>query len=360
MLEGMQRMSATSDGNKPNLVLKPLAKLRTGKNIATPKRRSGLDMQNREPRVEICEEEGLPVRWINIERAESVEIDWLHRNYEFNPLHLDDVTSYMQRPKLDDFDDTDYLFLVLHFPVYNKSEKVSVAEEVDIFLGPDYIITVHDGKLNPLNRLFEQCKNNPGKRHGILSRSPAYTLYKILDILVEYVFPILNKLSQNLDEVDSKIFQASSQATIYQISTVRRDILAVRRILKPQISVLSSLERRKRIVEIGDDDLEPLYADITDHINKVWDNLEEFREVIESLCSTYDSLNTHRLNMVIKTLTMISVIMLPLTVITGFWGMNVKVPFQGDDFEYAFLIILGLMFFSVASMLAIFKWRKWL
>jgi magnesium transporter len=248
---------------------------------------------------------------------------------------------------------------VLHFPVFNKVEGVSVAEEVDIVLGPDFIITIHDAKLRPLNKLFEQCKNNPGKRMGLLNRNPAYTLYKILDVLVGYIFPILDKIDDNLEALDEKIFKASSQSTIYEISTVRRDILAVRRILKPQISVLSSLERRKGIVGENDElDLEPLYADITDHINKIWDTLEEFKEIIESLSNTYDSLNSHRLNAVIKTLTIISVVTLPLTVITGLWGMNVGLPFM--DFPHAFLIIIGMMLFTILGMLSFFKWRKWL
>jgi magnesium transporter len=199
---------------------KPLTRLRQGLNNRNGKnpnikqeiaqKRSSHRIAEEKLRVETCEDDSLPVRWINIERAEEAEIGWLHNNYEFNPLHLEDVTSYLQRPKLDDFDDTDYIFLVLHFPVFNKTEQVCVAEEVDIFLGTDYIITIHDGKLRPLNKLFEQAKNNSGKRHGLLNRTPAYTLYKILDVLIDYIFPILNKIGENIDSVEDKIFQAVS------------------------------------------------------------------------------------------------------------------------------------------------------
>jgi magnesium transporter len=317
---------------------------------------SGLEPKSTKLRVEEIDYHNL--RWINIERPGSDEVSWLQQNFSFDPLHLEDITGQLQRPKIDEFED-DYIFLVLHFPRYDKVEKVSYAEEVDIFISDDYVIIVHDGELHPLIRLFEQCKGNSGKKHGLMSRGSHFLLYKIIDILVDYCFPITYKLSERLEILDQKIFTSTKQSVIEEISVIRRDIMAVRRILKPQISVLSSLERRKRIIQ-DDEELEGYYADITDHINKIWDSLEEYKEIVEGLSSTYDTLATHRLNQVIKTLTVISVMILPMTLISGVYGMNTALPFANDSNALPFWGIITFMVVLGAAMIAVFRWRKWL
>ncbi|MDB5079125.1 MAG: Magnesium transport protein CorA [Chloroflexi bacterium] len=294
------------------------------------------------------------IRWVNIERPGSAELAWLHQNFDFNPLHLEDITSRLQRPKIDDYED--YLFIVLHFPVHIKTEQVTIASEIDIFLGPDYVVTVTDAKLRPLNRLFEQCKNNPGKRNGVLGRTPSFAVYRIIDVLVDYCFPGINKLSAKLEELDDEIFSSTSSDIIYDISVLRRDIIAFRRIIKPQISVIASLEHRRRTND--HEDMEAFYSDISDHISKIWDSLEEFKEIIESLSATYDSLATHRLNQIIKTLTMISVILLPLTLISGIYGMNVSLPLAEEP--WAFSLILFLLITTAVAILLFFRTRKWL
>lgn len=317
---------------------------------------AGLEPKGAKLRVEEVDYHGL--RWINIERPGSDEVSWLQQHFSFDPLHLEDITGQLQRPKIDEFEE-DYVFFVLHFPRYDKVEKVSYAEEVDIFVSEEYVIIVHDGELHPLIKLFEQCKGNPGKKHGLMSRGSNFLLYKIIDVLVDYCFPITYKLAERLEILDQKIFTNTKQSVIEEISVTRRDIMAVRRILKPQISVLSSLERRKRIIQ-DDEELEGYYADITDHINKIWDSLEEYKEVVEGLSSTYDTLATHRLNQVIKTLTVISVMILPMTLISGIYGMNTALPFADDLNHVPFFGIILLMLIIGGTMLAVFKWRKWL
>lgn len=303
-------------------------------------------------RVETLKQNNL--RWVNIERPGNAEVTWLHKNFEFNPLHLEDITTRLQRPKIDDYED--YLFIVLHFPVHLKSEQVTIASELHIFLGPDYVVTVTDAKLRPLNRLFEQCKNNPGKRNGVMGRTPSFAVYRIIDVLVDYCFPIINKLSENLDDLDDEIFTSSSTDIIYNISVLRRDIIATRRIIKPQISVIASLEHRRRTND--HEEMEAFYSDLTDHISKIWDSLEEYKEIIESLSATYDSLATHRLNQIIKTLTIISVMLLPLTLISGLYGMNVSLPLSEEP--WAFFLILILLIAIASGMLLFFRIRKWL
>lgn len=323
-----------------------LPEVRRNPKAASPKN------QDEPLRVETLEQNKF--RWINIERPGNAELAWLHQHFEFNPLHLEDITSRLQRPKIDDYED--YLFIVLHFPVHMKAEAVTIAAEIDIFLGPDYVVTVTDGKLRPLNRLFEQCKNNPGKRYGVMGRTPSFAVYRIIDVLVDYCFPGINKLGQMLEDLDDEIFTSRSRDIIQDISILRRDIIAFRRIIKPQISVIASLEHRRRTSD--HEDMEAFYSDLSDHISKIWDSLEEYKDIIESLSATYDSLSTHRLNEVIKTLTIISVMLLPLTLISGLYGMNVALPFSEEP--WSFFLILGILITTAVGMLAFFRARKWL
>jgi magnesium transporter len=292
--------------------------------------------------------------WVDIIHPGEAEIEWLRQNYNFHPLHLDDTLSKTQRSKIDDRDD--YTFMVMHFPVYSKLVRVTTASEVDIFVGPNYLITAHTGGLKPLNRLFSQCVEDPALREAALGRSTGYLLYLIGDKLLDYCFPILNKIDLNIEQVEDQIFEERVRQTIQEISLIRRDIISFRRVVKPLIPVVSSLERKHR--SVFGEDMEEYFGDLADQLSKIWDTLEDFKEVIEGLSDTSNSLTSSRINEIIKVLTLISVILLPLTLITGIFGMNIDLP--ADESPFAFEIVLGIMLAVILSMLAIFRWRKWI
>jgi magnesium transporter len=289
--------------------------------------------------------------WVDIVRPTESEIDWLRRHYDFHPLHLDDTLSKIQRPKIDDMDD--YTFIVMHFPVYSRLVTVTTPSEVDIFIGPNYVITVHAGNLKPLSRFFEQCQGDQALREKVMGRSVGYLLYQIVDKLVDYCFPILNKIDQNIERVEDEIFEDKVRRTVLEISIIRRDVIAFRRIIKPLLPVINSLERKHR--PILNEDMEEYFGDIADHLSKIWDTLEDYKEVIEGLSDTITSLTNNRINEIIKILTIISVILLPLTLISGIFGMNFPMPF---DSSLGFPLVIGLMVVVVAVMVAVFRWRK--
>jgi magnesium transporter len=292
--------------------------------------------------------------WVNVERPTRDEIEWLRQNYPFHPLHLDDCLSKIQRPKIDEHEE--YLFIVLHFPVFNKMAGVTVASEVDIFIGADYFITVHAGDIKPLRRMFLECFNDPSSRQELMGRSTGYLLYRVVDRLVDYCFPILNKIESNLEAVEDTIFEENVRQTVRDISVIRRDILNFRRIVKPQIPVIAGLERRKN--PFLQEDLEAYFGNISDHVAKIWDILEDFKEMVEGLAATNDSLTSFRLNEVMKILTTISVIMLPLTLVSGIYGMNIELPLQ--EHSMAFLVVLGMMTTIALAMLTYFKKKRWI
>ena len=293
------------------------------------------------------------ITWVNVERPTKDEMEWLAQNYSFHPLHLDDCLSKIQRPKIDDHED--YLFIVLHFPVYNRIAQVTVASEVDIFVGPDYFVTVHAGELKPVRRMFQECMSNPARRQALMGRGTGYLLYQLADRLVDYCFPILNKIDDNIEAVEDTIFEEDVRQTVRDISVIRRDVINFRRIIKPQIAVIASLEHKQKA--FLQEDLEAYFGDLADHVAKIWDILEDYKEVIEGLADTNDSLTSSRINEVMKILTTISVIMLPLTLVSGIYGMNIDLPFQ--DHPFSFGVVAGIMILIAVGMLTYFRRRGW-
>ena len=267
------------------------------------------------------------VTWINIESPTEKEIDYLAQNYPFHPLDLDDCLSRMQRPKIDEY--KDYLFLVFHFPVYNKEARVTTTSQLSVFIGEKYLITLHRGELKPLVKLFRECEIDEESRQEYLSQGPSFLLYRIIDRLVDYCFPILNKMYDNIDAVEDAIFSDRKSNTVRAISLIRRDIIAFRRIIWPMRAVIGSLERKlRRFVR---QDMEVYFGDITDHADKIWDALDEYKEIIEGLNDTHDSLATNRTNEVVRMLTIIATIMLPITVVASIFGMHIPLPFQDSS-----------------------------
>lgn len=298
------------------------------------------------------------ITWVDIVHPGVAEIEWLRRSYDFHPLHLDDTLSKIQRPKIDDMDD--YTFIVMHFPVYSKLVRVTTANEVDMFVGPNYLITVHSGGLKPLTRFFNQCLEDAEARARVMGRSTGYLLYMVVDKLVDYCFPILNKIDTNIEQVEDEIFDDKVRQTILQISLIRRDVIAFRRIIKPLVPVVASLERKHR--PVLQEDMEEYFGDISDHLSKIWDMLEDYKEVIEGLSDTINSLTNNRINEIIKVLTLISVILLPLTLISGIFGMNVVFPlnFGTEAAPYSFAAVMGIMLVVTLGMVAFFRSRRWI
>jgi len=221
--------------------------------------------------------------WVNIEGATERETEYLAQNYPFHPLDLDDCLSRIQRPKIDEY--KDYLFLVFHFPVFNPETRVTTPSQVSIFIGQGYLITLHNGELKPLVKLFRDCQLNEEARQEYFSQGSGHLLYRIIDRLVDYCLPILNKVVDNIERVEDNIFAGGVKGTVQEISILRRDIISFRRIIWPMRAVISSLEPKVR--HYTKMDMEAYFGDTVDHVDKIWDALDEYKEVIEGLNDTH-------------------------------------------------------------------------
>ncbi|MCH8821811.1 magnesium transporter CorA family protein [Patescibacteria group bacterium] len=295
-------------------------------------------------------------RWIDVEHPSKADLEKIHKDFpQFHPLALEDTLSPIQRPKIDEFDD--HLFIVLHFPVFEKRTHKLTSSEVDMFVGEDYIVTLHDGRLKPLTEMVDEVLDDKKKRIEYFGKDASYLVYSILNSLLDYCFPILYKNDVNLDILEDKIFEGGEfSKLVEELSIERRNVLNYRRIVSPQRGVLVNLEGAMK--KMGFKMADVYFDDLVDHIEKIWSSLEEQKEVVDGLNEANLALVNTLTNDVVRVLTVITVIFLPLTLIASLYGMNVPLPFM--ESEYAFEIILGFMLALLTLMVFFFRKKHWI
>lgn len=296
--------------------------------------------------------------WVNLESPTAKAMVWLAHNYPFDPLDLEDCLSRIERPKIDEY--PDYLFTVLHFPVFSKAARVTTPSQVAIFIGEDYLVTVHSGNLKPLVKLFKDCQANEPARNENMGRSSGYLLYRILDRLVDYCFPILNKIIANIEQTEDRVFSKYAPETVKELSMLRRDIISFRRVIRPQVAVIASLGQK--VTPFLKEEREAEFGDVVDHIRRISDELDDRKEVVEGLNDTNNSLTSFRINNVMRVLTILATIMMPLTLLSGIYGMNILLPggIGGEGNPLSFPIMIAIMLVISGSMLALFRLKRWL
>jgi len=311
-------------------------------------------------------QEGLTIRsiterkmtWLYIEKPTSREVAFLAERFHFHPLDLDDVLSRIQRPKIDVY--KDYLFIVLHFPVFDEENRITRPSETDIFIGENYVVTVDcSGDLKPLARFFQECETDKGSRERYLGRSSGFLLYHILDRLVGSCFPILDKVTRNIDDVEDIILTQPVPSTVREISLIRRDLISFRRVIHPQIAVFETLEKGE--YPFLKEEEEIYFGDIADHIRKIWGGLEDCKEVIDGLADTSNWLTSHRIQEIMRLLTIIMGLLAPPTLIASIYGMNIPLPGGVNSGSLLPLgILLALMAIIAGSIFVYMRHRRYL
>jgi magnesium transporter len=298
--------------------------------------------------------------WIHLESPTQEEALQLASRFGWHPLDVEDVMSRRQRPKVDIYTDEgeSYLFGVLHFPVYDRAIGRLNAGELDFFLGADYLVTLPTVELRPVSALFRRAYETEDFRESLFARGSGRLFYEVLDDLYDYCFPILDKIGYKLEQIDEDIDDVAVRAKdlVRDIHKVKQEIISYRKIIKPQRPTLRQLERG--VERFLPEDLELYFDDIVDASERIWDLLDNYKEVVEALEDTNESLISHQQNDILYVLTIFSVVMLPLTFLTGLFGMNVHFP--GFDSPTGFWAILGGIVATVAAMLGFFRYKRWL
>jgi magnesium transporter len=332
-----------------------LPRIRT-RRVGPPSR--GSEVAER-PRPAELHSDGLT--WIHLDSPSQEEVQRLASRFGWHPLDVEDVMSRRERPKVDVYTEAGeagYLFAVLHFPVYDTSVGRLNAGELDAFIGPDYLVTLPAVELAPVSSLFRRAGESAEFRRGLFARGSGRLFYDVLDDLYDYCFPILDKIAFKLRQIDEEIDEIAPRAKerVRDIHKVKQEIISYRKIVRPQRPTLRHLERQ--IERFLPEDLELYFDDIVDRGERIWDLLDNYKEVVEALEDTNESLINHQQNDILYILTIFIVVLTPLSFITGFFGMNVHFP--GIDTVGGFLVAIGLMAASIAGMLAFFRWKRWL
>jgi magnesium transporter len=310
------------------------------------------------PRPEPAELASNGLTWIHLDAPSHDVAVELAERFGWHPLDVEDVLSKRQRPKIDDYaEDGGYLFGVLHFPVYDRAIQRLNAAELDFFIGPDYLVTLPAVELLPVTRLFRRCEDDPALREQLFSKGSGRLLYEVLDDLFDYCFPILDKIGHKLDTIEDEMFlEGQAREVVRDISNVKQEIISYRKIIKPERSTLRLLERR--VERFLPEELELYFDDVVDAAERVWDLLDNYKEVVEALEDTNESVISHQQNDVLRILTVFSVILLPLTLIASLFGMNVHFP--GFGTAHAFWVIVAAMVVTITGMVWFFHSKRWL
>ncbi|HRZ41080.1 MAG TPA: magnesium transporter CorA family protein [Bacteroidales bacterium] len=293
------------------------------------------------------------IKWYHILYPSEENLNFLSENFDFHPLDIEDCRSRVQRPKIDVYED--YYFMILHFPYADKANKFVKTKEVKIFWGKDYVITI--GKSHwVVKNLFNEVKENPDTALGNLPNTSDILLYSILEALMKETMSLLTRIDEELDLINREIFNIRAEKTIERISVTRKNLILINTIFRPQLRVFQKFE--SGAIEGFAEEMEEYWGNILDYYQKMWDMIEDYEELIEGFSKTFDSLQANRTNQIMKILTFISTIMLPLSVITGMYGMNVALPMGKNP--VAFYVILSGMVLIMGGMMLFFKRKKWM
>jgi magnesium transporter len=284
--------------------------------------------------------------WVDLESPTEEEAHILGE-FGFHELAIEDALKEIQTPKVEGYDS--YLYLILHGIDFSAAKHLFATHEVDIFLGDQFLVTVHDDFSRSVARLLEVCPRND----FVLAEGPAALLHRIVDAMVDNYRPEVDKLEARLDEIEEHVFRQPSQDDVRQILGLKRDVASLRRVVTPQRDVVGRLARRE--FALISEPLSYRFRDVFDHLVRLAEEANLYHDRVTSLLDAHLSFTSNRLNQVMKTLTIFSTIFLPLTVFTGMFGMNVTLPtFPGGE-GAQFWWICGAMAAISGSMLWFFN-----
>jgi magnesium transporter len=291
--------------------------------------------------------------WVDLYKFSEEEIKYVAGVFNFHPLAVEDCLAYSPRAKLDNYDD--YYFYVMHALRYHEdSEEEIVLVQLDVFLGPNYVVTVHKQTLPVLGRIAKACLAYP----QFMNKGMEFFLYSIIDGNTDEIFPILDRISVRIDELEEEIYEQPSKQVTEEFLALKRTIITIRRAVLPQKRIFTSINSGGHPYFDIREDFKPYFLDLVDHMERITDSVDGYRDLVDAALATYYSLISARTNETMRVLTLISTIFMPLTFLTGFFGMNVPLPYQ--SFSVSTLTITAGLISVSAIMLFAFKKLKWI
>jgi len=287
--------------------------------------------------------------WIDFDCEEQATLEQLLAPLQVHPLAIEDMVQQINRPKVDNYGS--YLYVVMHSARWEQDDKVTL-REIDILVGERFIVTYYDGTTRSVASAHEVLPRRP----EILAKGPAEMLHFLLDVLVDHYLPIMDQLADEIDQLEHLVFRAADREAHSRILRLKRGMAALRRVVGPERDTVLALTRDEfRPIPA---EVRPYLRDVFDRLARVNDLLDSFRDEVAGLLELHVSVVSNRLNQVIKVLTVIATLGLPLTVVTSYYGMNFH--FAAYDWKYGELYVLGLLVALVGVTWWILKRRRWL
>ena len=298
---------------------------------------------------------GPKITWVDIRDPNEKDIKYLKERFNLHPLVLGELIPPGHRPKVEHY--PDYLFMILYYPIYSKEKRETRPRELDIIVTGNVLITSHYKSILPLKALFDTCNIYVESRKKYMSEGTGQLLFFLLSGFWKNCLNKLEKIDKRINEAEKEIFAGKEKEMVLEISLIKADIINFWRIIEPQEEILNSLS--KEGVSFFGEKLAPYFSDILGTYGKAWNDIKTFKETIRALENTNQSLLSAKINEIMKTLTIFSVIFLPLTLLASIWGMNIsQMPFVQSPL--GFWIILAVMGMLMGAMIILFLKKKWL
>ena len=290
--------------------------------------------------------------WVDLDQPTPEEAGVLSAVFHFHELAIEDALSELHHPKIESYGD--YLYLILHGIDFSASEHCFRTQDIDFFLGSQYLVTVHPGVSRSIGKVGGVCARDD----RILAEGPGMLLYRIVDTMVDNYRPEVDKLSETLDELEDEVFEKPNTQLSRRILNFKKDISSLRQVVLPQRDVVGRLARRE--FPLISEQLAYGFRDVHDHLVRLSDEAMFFQDRITSILDAHLSAVSNQLNQVMKVLTIIATLFMPLTFVTGLYGMNVDLPHFGLGGTTMFWVLMFLMLGISIGMLMFFRARRWL
>mgnify|MGYP001090714683 CR=1 FL=1 len=293
------------------------------------------------------------VTWINLSTVKNIKIlKEIEKHFNLHPLILEDIVDTGQRPKIKDFGDS--LFIVLKMLYYDKDNSTIKIEQVSVILGKNYVISFQEKEGDVFDPIRERIRNNIG---NVRKAGTDYLVYCLIDAVIDNYFTTIEKIGEEIEKLEDKIIRRPNPANLRLVHKLKRDLVFLRKSVWPLREVINNMQ-------IGESNLIckstiPYLRDIYGHTIQVIDNVETLREIIAGVLDIYLSSTNNRMNEIMKVLTIIATIFIPLTFVTGIYGMNFKFMPEIKWF-WGYPAVLSIMLLIGVVMLIIFKKKKWM
>jgi magnesium transporter len=289
--------------------------------------------------------------WLDLQNPQEHSIELLRQEFKFHALSIEDATRHHERPKLEAFDS--YYFMVFYALSYDDAQRRLAGQSIGLFIGSNYIVSVHQHEINAIDDTIKRWQANTAE----FGQDSGALLYSLLDAIVDDYFPVIDQLAERVEDIEEQIFERFSEDALQEVFGLKRDLLQVRRIVAPERDVLNVLIRRE--VPIFDRNSILYLQDVYDHIVRITDSIDTYRDLLSSALDAFLSVQSNRLNQVVKVLTITSIVLMTDALIAGIYGMNFD--FMPElRWQYGYPFALGLMLVLDVALVLFFRWRQWL